>query len=359
MGFVKPDVPQLSNGAGLPAGLPGGWTFGRDFPCPRCHYNLRALHNPQCPECGLEFRWQSILAVVCPTCAHPLHEEDGSLCPRCFETLNWAQLLNQTDPRQRFEFEFAVPVFRPFVNTLVRTLSPWQFWSDWRLDAPSNPARLDRYFGVSLTIGLIGLILPFAARLAGTTHIDLWDWLALVAAILMPAGVALLTIMYLGRTRVAPWQPPPKTHRVYAYSASILAWCGTALAIAALGATGANYVYAISVASGSFSWRPGSALYFSSNHLANWLQTGQVAWNWHPIEAWFNIGVYGLLAVLMLVWWPLFLMIAIRRGFRMRRRYVLQVVLAIFIISTLLVLIAWLELIPDSPLFKHWVSFST
>ena len=36
----------------LPTGLPDGWLFDHDLPCPTCGYNLRMLGTPRCPECG-------------------------------------------------------------------------------------------------------------------------------------------------------------------------------------------------------------------------------------------------------------------------------------------------------------------
>jgi len=56
---VKMDKPADATGATGAAGSSAddsalaGFLAERDAPCPNCHYNLRGLTTPTCPECGL------------------------------------------------------------------------------------------------------------------------------------------------------------------------------------------------------------------------------------------------------------------------------------------------------------------
>jgi DNA-directed RNA polymerase subunit RPC12/RpoP len=36
-------------------------TFGSDVACPLCGYDLRALTEPRCPECGYAFTWPDLV----------------------------------------------------------------------------------------------------------------------------------------------------------------------------------------------------------------------------------------------------------------------------------------------------------
>ncbi len=76
----------------LPVGLGDEWLQARDLHCPECEYNLRMLHMPRCPECGLIFRWQALLLVHCPRCNESLFATDGDHCPRCDLALNWGAI---------------------------------------------------------------------------------------------------------------------------------------------------------------------------------------------------------------------------------------------------------------------------
>ena len=339
-----------------PAGLPSKWTFGRDLPCPECHYNLRALDRPVCPECGLQFRWQALLGVTCPACGLALHEEDGQVCPGCFTTLNWLQLLGSADPRRRFEFEHSTTLFRPFLHTLVRTLNPIRFWERERVDAPPNRARLHRYLMMSVLFGLIGLAAPLVATRAGLTYIAGADWVALVAYVgIAPAAVLGAAALYGQSRSEDSGVRADRTLRTVAFCASVLAWHGVGMLVATLICVIVNLT--ISAILGGTLRGPGTALHFDPNAFFTFVMTGELLWNWHPIEGWFSVGMVAVHAFIGLVWWPLFLWGGFSRGIPLRGPTALALLVVTLMMAALVTLSIWLQVIPNARIFEPWVHY--
>lgn len=346
--------PFSDDESALPAGLPLTWTFGRDLPCPQCGYNLRSLRIPNCPECGFSFRWQSVLGVVCQRCGGPLRDESGRVCPHCFDTLDWSQLLGRADPRQQLEFEYSMRYGRPYLHTLVATVWPWTFWSQKRLATPPNRSRLRRYRAISIGLGLIGLILPVVLASLGWVAVDIRDWLALTAALLIPPGVILLFIDHYGRGTQRYGARPERRLRFMAYSSSLLAWQGSWLLLAALAAVLVNFLTPVMI-NGQIG-RPANALRLESGAFFEYLVTGTLRYNLHPIEGWFHVGIGCGLSLFAVAWWWPFLFLGLRRVLRMSRSESWQVLAASILLGYGIVLAIWLHAIPDSPFISRIVS---
>lgn len=142
----------------LPAGLPDDWRLDRDLPCPECRYNLRTLHTPRCPECGLVYRWQAILHIGCPRCGESLRECDAAACPNCRLTLDWALLLGSADPRTFKLYEYAEHPARAAIRTWFAVLRPRRFWRDVAIEVPPAPVRLRNLIFACLLLGSAGWI---------------------------------------------------------------------------------------------------------------------------------------------------------------------------------------------------------
>jgi hypothetical protein len=173
--------------AAIPTGLPEDWALDRDLACPRCRYNLRMLHQPRCPECGLSFRWQELLRVECPRCGGSLCAVDGANCPRCDLALDWARLLSRAPAAGRDLFEVSDRPVRAAVRTCFAALNPWTFWFSIPLELPPAERRLRRFRRWARGIALLGLLLPIAA---GLVYPNLGGW-ALIAALIF--GFPVLT----------------------------------------------------------------------------------------------------------------------------------------------------------------------
>lgn len=340
-------------GVELPAGLPETWTFGRDLPCPQCSYNLRARREPRCPECGLRFRWQAILGVVCPRCAGSLRDESGQVCPHCFATLNWVQIFGKADPRQQLDFEHSVRWAKPFGHTLVATLNPWTFWKARRLETPPNRARLTRFRRVAIGIGLVGLVAPLLTRALGWAYVDLRDWAALAAGVLLPPLVCLGLIDRYGWARIHRGLRWERTARAVAMSCSVLAWHGLLLTLASVIAALVNIVYPL-IENQRFS-RPANALHLQSDAFFNYLVTGRAGYAWHWGEAWFNIALGGALTFVAVGWWWPFLYLALRRCMKLPWSETVPLLVAGLTTSYLLVFVVWMNVIPLSP-FVVWLT---
>lgn len=340
-------------GGDLPEGLPDGWTLDRDLPCPQCSYNLRSRREPSCPECGLRFRWQTLLGVVCPGCAGSLREERGRVCPHCFTTLDWPQIFGTADPRQQLEFEHSVHWVRPFVSTMLATLLPWRFWNRHRLDAPPNRARLIRFRTVAIGAGVAGLLVPLLARWAGLVYVDLMDWVALAAAVLLPPVICLSLIDRYGWSRVHHGLRWERTTRAVAMGAALLAWHGVIISVATAAAAIFNTVQPLVVNGGIR--RPSNALRLSPDSFFNYLITGQSSYYWHPLEAWFNIGLGALLTLFAVAWWWPFLYLALHRSMKLRVHEAAPLLAAGLAASYLLVFVTWMHTIPLSPLVS-WLT---
>lgn len=90
--------------AGTTPFTPDWDTLMVELHCPRCDYNVARLPQPRCPECGLTFDWQELIAVADEQVQSPLFEHQ------------W---------RHRF--------VRSFVGTVGRALVPPLLWRRARL----------------------------------------------------------------------------------------------------------------------------------------------------------------------------------------------------------------------------------
>ena len=70
-----------------------------DLTCPRCDYNLRMLTLPRCPECGLTFDWQALIAAA----------ERERECPI-------------------FEYQWRRRPIRSALYTVWLAVQPWWLW---------------------------------------------------------------------------------------------------------------------------------------------------------------------------------------------------------------------------------------
>ncbi len=69
--------------------------------CPRCGYDLRLLPNPRCPECGLPFNWDELIAAARHHLASPL-----------------------------FDYHWRDRPVRSLLLTCWRAMWPWRLWRD-------------------------------------------------------------------------------------------------------------------------------------------------------------------------------------------------------------------------------------
>ena len=105
--------------------------------CPLCGYDLRAITEPRCPECGYAFEWEE------------LRDPARRLHPYLFEH----------HPHR--------PVWA-FVRTLVGGLRPWRFWAKLHPTQPLRPRRLVLYWLIVVAIAFV----PFAIAYAGVVIIE-------------------------------------------------------------------------------------------------------------------------------------------------------------------------------------------
>ncbi|MGE3180081.1 MAG: hypothetical protein AB7N71_00485 [Phycisphaerae bacterium] len=341
------EVPKSS----LPTGLPPGWTFGRDLRCPQCKYNLRSLREPLCPECGFVFRWQQLLGVICPRCARPLGDESGNICRHCFLTLDWASLLGDADPHQQLEFEYSTRLARPYLHTLIETLNPWRFWNLQRVQFPPNRARLRIFAYISALLGVLGILAPLAATSLGWTYISPDDWLSLAALATIPSIVLSLFIRTFSRVETRRGRRPERPYRTYVYSITGFVWSGLVLLLGTLIACATNWIV---------TWythgelrAPSALIAFDLNKAINYYVGGGVSWQWHPVDIWFSVGVTAALLVVMLIWWPIFAVISIRRGLGTRFSSTSLIFLSVAAISVCGVLTVWANVIPRSELIQR------
>ena len=113
--------------------------------CPLCRYDLRALTDPRCPECGYTFTWDEL-----------------------------------RDPTRRlhdyiFEHHPQRPVWS-FLRTLLAGIRPGKFWSRLHPTQPSFPRRL------------------------------IWYWLITVALAFVPFALAYTSSVIIERTEVPKWR---------------------------------------------------------------------------------------------------------------------------------------------------------
>ncbi len=176
-GPTRPDADHDAVEYGLPEGLGARWALGRDLPCPRCGYNLRMRRVPRCPECGLKFRWQTLLGVRCPRCDASLDDCDADHCPACLLVLDWAALFDAAATRPGGQFEYHHRPLRRLPGLILGVLRPRRLWTALRLEHPPARRRLTLLLRVSWPLAislffafplLVGLVLEAFASLRGT-----------------------------------------------------------------------------------------------------------------------------------------------------------------------------------------------
>lgn len=312
----------------LPKGLPDGWLFDHDLPCPTCEYNLRMLRVPRCPECGTAFRWQALLHVACPRCNEPLLEVDGSACPRCALALDWRALLGQADPAQLRQYEYAPRPLKAAMRVWFAALVPARFWARQRLEAPPVVSRLRRfrfYMLALFAVGFICLMLPAGLRLSSR---QMWEEavLGLSAALTLPLATILLLPRFtptLARFRVRPDQ----LLRCLSYGCAGVGWIGVFYLLAGAGAA------ALDLATGGAS---GVQAQFSLvlNRLARGLRTSRGT----SLELGVSVALSAALLALAFGWWWRFLYLALRNYLRLDQRNALALFFSTQIIGVALML---------------------
>ena len=97
------------------------------LPCPRCSYDLRLLPQPRCPECGLEFEWETVIAATTRP-STPL-----------------------------FEYQWRRRPLRAFVRTFASALIPPLLWRQTPLEAKPRLLPLVLLVGTALLVYLLSL----------------------------------------------------------------------------------------------------------------------------------------------------------------------------------------------------------
>lgn len=89
----------------IAAQAPDWSTLETELHCPRCEYNLRLLTLPRCPECGLEFDWEELIAATA-------RERE---CPI-------------------FEYQWRRRPIRSLLYTVWLAMTPWRLWRMVKLE---------------------------------------------------------------------------------------------------------------------------------------------------------------------------------------------------------------------------------
>ncbi len=114
-----------------PTARPAG-PLDQDITCPLCEYNLRALTEPRCPECGFRFEWPDLLDPARQT--HPYLFEHHP------KRSTWS-----------------------FVKTLRGAQFPRRFWTTLHPAQRSRPRRLLLYW-VLVTLPVLFMIVALVAN---------------------------------------------------------------------------------------------------------------------------------------------------------------------------------------------------
>ena len=332
----------------LPAGLPEEWVQGRDVSCPSCQYNLRGLHLPRCPECGLIFRWQALLRVICPRCGERLFTNDGAECPACRLGLNWLALLDEAAAVDRRLYEYTDQPVRGALRTWVMALRPYRFWRCVPLELPPVHGRLGRLRWVAFSSPLLGLLLLVLASwgsfgAAGFIYLPV----LLVPLFALPTTTAMGLPMFtptLARLQIRRDQ----LRRVFVYSTSGLFWVGACSALGALYLATVNFFWPVSTTLwGTPALVP--RLWFDPFVLLNMLaDPDEPVRLSHPHLCWFNTVLSAVVLVLASVWWWVFLYAGLRRYLRLDAFNAIALLVStqligLLILGALVAFVGWIE----------------
>lgn len=338
----------------LPAGLPDDWRLDYDLPCPQCRYNLRTLHTPRCPECGLVFRWQAILRVACPRCDEALSNCGSAQCPRCGLALKWGRLLSEVNPAGLRLFEFTDKPIRLALRTWLATLKPARFWRDYQLEMPPVVSRLIRLRRAAFVLGVISLLASFPTMQfsQAVDHAVLEAIVAVTAMLALPVTTAVALPRFgptLGRFRIRSDQ----LLRVSAYASAVLVWNGVILAISAVVMVVVNTYWPAAPWFGFMQPRIWFDLTIFIDAVVGDFQ--RMVWLGAPTVV-FNTVLGTLLVSVNLFWWWRFLYVALRRYIRLDGKNAAALLVstqAIGLTVLLLILVIWMNTLADSG-FLHW-----
>ncbi len=118
------------NGSVAPDQAPDWQQLDVAVHCPRCGYNLYLMTTPRCPECGLRFDWDQVIASA----RHPKFPP--------------------------FEYKWRTRPIRALLATVAYTLLPWLLWKRARTSAAPRTGPL-------LALIPLTLLLFAAARAVG------------------------------------------------------------------------------------------------------------------------------------------------------------------------------------------------
>ena len=320
----------------LPNGLPDDWRLDRDLHCPQCRYNLRTLHTPRCPECGLVFRWPAILHIGCPRCGESLRETNAAACPNCDLALNWERLLSDADPALFRQFEYSLDPIRAGLRTWFEVLRPIRFWKELPIEAPPVVSRLNRLAATSALTCLGGFLLFFLAnRLLGMSLAEMLDPLiiGLATAFTFPV-VGALSWLIFDRTLATFRVRREQLLRCTTYGFCGMALIGLFIALMTL------TIPLINLASGA---KPNlqSMLFFDLQLLSR-VMLGDRRLAMLLLAATITTVVVVIpIAGIAFIWWPRFLYVAMRRYLKLDSGHTRALLLSILTIGWL----TWLSVV--------------
>jgi hypothetical protein len=319
----------------LPAGLPDGWVFDRDLPCPTCRYNLRMLHTPRCPECGIVFRWQELLRVLCPRCGQSLGDLDSDNCSGCELALNWAALLDDAIPLPGPLYEYSPHPVRAALRTAVAVLMPRRFWRSRPLELPAVPKRLRAYRRKAWSLGIAGLLVGLLFSAAGASPVD---WLFMIVIAL---GLPCLTQLALPRFTLTLTRfriRREQLQRCFAYGSTGVGWIGLTLLIVHTAALALSW----NRLWGAWTtWGWWYAPNLSAFEFADELLT-VLKWRFSlssPVP-WLRVLLGGVFWWMAFIWWWRYLYVVLRHYLRLNGIDAVALFLSTQVIACLIVLLA-------------------
>ncbi len=340
----------------LPPGLPDDWVMPTDVECPSCHYNLRMLRTPRCPECGSVFRWQTLLHIRCPRCDQPLHEIDDEQCPRCGLPLAWRLLLDQADAIDANLYEYTRRPIGAAVGAFTAALNPFTFWRRRPLEAPPVVKRLRRLRMVAVIVAIAGLVL-LSELDAGIYWLRIWLDIDSLR-VLLPRFAVVLTLPIVTMIALPMFTPTlarfrlrrDRLLRLMAYGCAGMWWIGAVLIVASAAGHAWNEFGATMrprMIINAMTVPLSNEIFFSGEVVLDLITHGRVmprgGWYCPPTAHWFSLEVAALIAIFAFVWWWLFLYTGLRRYLRIDRGNAVALfastqVIALLVLAILLLL---------------------